>query len=374
MRDLRELLIAFDRTCASGEHAALATVVRVVGSAYRRPGARMLLAPDGTRVGLVSGGCLEADLAERARPVLETGRATTVTYDARTDEDLIFGLGLGCEGLVEVLLERVPERRDGGHLALLERVIQERVRMALATVFRSGGRVPIGSRFWLVEGEVGSGDFADDRLAEDLGRAADAVLGSSRHQNVTLQASDGPVEALIELVTPFPELVILGAGRDARPLVHFANELGFEVTVVDHRPAFAQAEFFPGAKRVLVCEASHLLALVGIDPECAVVVMSHAYGHDRGSLAQLLGRPLRYLGMLGPRRRTERLLDELAAEGIVATPEERASIHAPVGLDIGAETPEEIALSILAEIRAVLVGRCGGSLRDRALPIHGEAS
>jgi xanthine dehydrogenase accessory factor len=372
MRDLRELLLAFGRTCASGQHAALATVVRVVGSAYRRPGARMLLAPDGERVGLVSGGCLEADLAERARPVLETGQAITVTYDARTDEDLIFGLGLGCEGMVEVLVERVPERRDGGHLAWLLRVVQERQRMALATVFRSGGGIPIGSRFRLIEGEVGVADFADDGLVESLGRCADAVLRSGRHQNVTLQAAGGPVEALIELVTPFQELVVLGAGPDARPLVQFANELGFDVTVVDHRPAFAKAEHFPGARRVLVCEPGHLLARVGIDPDCAVIVMSHAYDHDRGYLAQLLGRPLRYLGMLGPRRRTERLLDELAAQGLVATRADRGRIHAPVGLDIGAETPEEIALSVLAEIRAVLAGRSGGSLRDRDQPIHGE--
>lgn len=374
MRDLRELITAFERARARGEYAALVTVVRVVGSAYRRPGARMLLASDGARVGLVSGGCLEADLAERARPVLESGRPLTVSYDARTDADLVFGLGLGCEGTVELLIERVPERRDGGHLALLASCLEARQRVALATVFRSSGRVGVGARLWLVEGALGGSDFEDDRLAEGLGRAADAVLRSGRHRNVSIESADGAVDALVEPVLPHPELLVLGAGPDARPLVRFAVHLGFEVTVLDHRPAFAQPEHFPGAARVLVCEPGRLLEALEPDPDAAVVVMSHAFAHDRDHLRQLLGRRVRYLGVLGPRRRTERMLQELAKEGLAPSPEQRAALHAPVGLDIGAETPEEVALSILAEIQAALAGRAGGRLRDRDAPIHGEAS
>jgi xanthine/CO dehydrogenase XdhC/CoxF family maturation factor len=371
VRDLRDVVSTFERTRDRGEHAALATVVRVVGSAYRRPGARMLLGRDGTRVGLVSGGCLEADLAERARPVLESGGAITVTYDARTDEDLIFGLGLGCEGTVVVLIERVPERRDGGHLALVARCLERRERLALATIFRSGGGVPVGSRFWLVEDDVGSGDFDDARLAESLGRGASAVLRSGRHQNVTLETAAGPVDALIEAVLPLPQLLVLGAGPDAQPVVRLAAALGFEVTVLDHRPAFARAAAFPGATRVAVCEPGRLPELADLDPDAVVLVMSHAYAHDLGYLRQLLGHEVRYLGVLGPRRRTDRILGELAKEGIVPSAAERARLHAPVGLDIGAETPEEIALSILAEIQAELAGRAGGRLRERNAPIHG---
>ncbi len=306
--------------------------------------------------------------------MLESGHPVTVTYDARTDEDLIFGLGLGCEGSVELLIERVPERPDGGHLALVARCLREREKLALATVFRSSTAVPVGARFWLVEGDIGCADFADDGLAQELGRAADAVLARDRHQALTIEAAGGAVTATIEPIVPFPELVIFGAGPDARPVARLAVELGFEVTVADHRPAFARAELFPGARRVLVCQPAQLADLVDPEPTSAVLVMSHAFAHDRGWLGGLLGRRLRYLGVLGPRRRTERLLAELAAEGVVASDEDRARLHAPVGLDIGAETSEEVAVSILAEICAELTGRGGGSLRERDAPIHGDGA
>jgi xanthine/CO dehydrogenase XdhC/CoxF family maturation factor len=371
VRDRRDVLAAFGRIRETGVVAALATVVHVVGSAYRRPGARMLLGADGTRVGLVSGGCLEADLALRARPVLERGTPAVVTYDARTDEDLIFGLGLGCEGKVEVLLERVPERGDGGHLAQIGRCVAERKRLALATVFRSAGPVPVGARFWRVEGEAGHADFEDGRLAEALDHAAHAVLQTNRHQNVTLEAAGGPVDALVEPVLPDPRLVVFGAGPDAQPLVRFAAELGFDVVVVDHRPAYAQASAFPAASRVLLSENEPVPEGLDLGADTAVLVMSHAYARDREYLRHLLVRELGYLGALGPRRRTERLLAELAAEAVVPSARMRARLHAPVGLDIGAETPEEIAVAILAEIRAELAGRAGGRLRDRDAPIHG---
>jgi len=371
VRDRRDLLAAFERMRGESLHAALATVVQVVGSAYRRPGARMLLCADGRRVGLVSGGCLEADLAERARPVLESGAPAVVSYDARTDEDLIFGLGLGCEGKVEVLLERVPERGDGGHLALIAHCVEERRPLVLATIFRSAGPVPVGARFWLVDGSAGRADFANDRLAEELGRAADTVLRTRRHQNVTVETAGGPVQALIEPILPYPQLVVFGAGPDAQPLVRFAAELGFDVAVVDHRPAFVQTAAFPDASQVILSERGFVPELLDLGPDTAALVMSHGYTRDRDYMRQLLGSELGYLGALGPRRRTERLLSELKAEGVVASATMRARLHAPAGLDIGADTPEEIALSILAEICAELAGRAGGRLRDRDAPIHG---
>lgn len=374
MRDRRDLLAAFAALRASGGHGALATVVRVVGSAYRRPGARMLLGVDGTRVGLVSGGCLEADLVERARPVLESGTPALVTYDASRDEDLVFGLGLGCEGTVEVLIERVPERPDGGHLALLARCLEERRRLALVTLFRTSGVVAPGTRLFLVDGEPEGGGPVPDALAVALGREADAALADGRHRNVSVEDGAGArVEALVEPILPWPELFVFGAGPDALPVVRLAVALGFDVTVADHRPAFVRPERFPGAVAVVLCEPAEIAATVDPGPDAAVLVMSHSFVSDRAYLGQLLRRPLRYLGALGPKRRTERILAELAAEGVVPDASARARFHAPVGLDLGAETPEEIALSILAEIRAVWMGRAGGPLRDREAPIHGDA-
>jgi xanthine/CO dehydrogenase XdhC/CoxF family maturation factor len=371
MRDLRDLITKFECVRSRGEVAALATVMRVVGSAYRRPGARMLLASDGTRVGLVSGGCLEADLMERAQPVLATGRAITVTYDARSDEDLIFGLGLGCNGTVEVLIERVPERPAGGHLALIGSCLEKRRELALVTLFRPVGQVPLATRCWLLDGEPLAGDLASESVAVEIGPHADAVLRSGRNRNVTIESAQGPFDLFIECVRPLPELWILGAGLDAQPVARLAVELGFDVNVADHRAAFARREHFPGASRVVVCNPDRLAETIDPDDGSIVLVMSHSYANDRSYLRTLLMRPFIYLGLLGPRQRSERILAELAKEGIEPSRELRARLHAPAGLDIGAETPEEIALSIMSEIRAELAGRSGGRLRDRNAPIHG---
>ena len=371
MRDLRDLLAKFEFVRSRGEVAALATVMGVVGSAYRRAGARMLLASDGTRVGLVSGGCLEADLMERALPVLATGRAITVTYDARSDQDLIFGLGLGCNGTVEVLIERVPERPDGGHLALISRCLRERRNLALATVFRPAGQVPLTARCWQLDGETLAGELSGDSVAAQIRPHMDAVLQSGRTRNVTIESPGGPLDLLVESIRPLPELWILGAGPDAQPVARLAVELGFDVNVADHRMAFARREHFPGASRVVVCNPERLAETVDPDDGSIVLVMSHSYANDRAYLRTLLMRSFIYLGLLGPRQRSERILAELAKEGIEPSRELRARLHAPAGLDIGAETPEEIALSILSEIRAELAARSGGRLRDRNTPIHG---
>jgi xanthine/CO dehydrogenase XdhC/CoxF family maturation factor len=372
MRDLRDLIAQFQLVRGRGDVAALATVMRVVGSAYRRSGARMLLASDGTRVGLVSGGCLEADLMERAQPVLATGQPLTVTYDATSDEDLIFGLGLGCNGLVEVLIERVPERPDGGHLALIDRCLRERRRLVLATVFRPAGRLPLAARCWLLDGEPLAGGLASDSVAAQILPHAEAALRSGRNRNVAIESPDGPLDILVESIRPLPELWILGAGPDAQPVARLAAEIGFDVHVADHRVAFARRENFPGATRVVVCNPERLAETVDPDDGSIVLVMSHSYGCDRAYLRTLLRRPFLYLGLLGPRQRSERILAELAKEGIEPSRELRERLHAPVGLDIGAETPEEIALSILSEIRAELAGRSGGRLRDSKTPIHGS--
>ena len=374
VRDLRELLAAFERVRAEGRYAALVTVVRVAGPAYRRPGARMLIAAGGARVGLVSGGCLEADLAERSRGALESGRALAVAYDASTDEELVFGLGSGCGGKIEVLIERVPERPDGGHLALASRCFARREPFALATVFGSDGAVRVGSRCWRTARGESGGDVDDAALAAELGRAAAAAIVDRRNRIVSVRTTEGAVEALVEALFPPPELLVLGAGSDALPVVRLAVRLGFDVTVADLRPALARPKRFPGAVRVVACDPGRLVETLAPDPESSVLVMSHVFAHDVGYLRELVPRHRGYLGVLGSRARTERVLAELAKEGVVLSAAQRARIRAPVGLDIGAETPEEIAVSALAEIRAVLSGRAGGTLSDRDAPIHGDGA
>lgn len=312
--------------------SALATLVRVDGSSYRRPGARLLLAADGRRAGSISGGCLEDDVAAHAAVVLAGGAAQTVTYDTTTENDQVWGVGLGCHGVVHVLVEGLPP------LPAWARVLRENLRR----------RVPT-------------------ELAVVWGETA-----AARGTYLAGALPDLPAAAVFrQLVAPPPALVIFGAGNDARPLVRFAKELGWHVTVVDPRPAMAAAARFPEADAVVVARPEEAPTRVAPAPDALVVIMTHHYAHDLPLLRLLLARPLAYLGLLGPRARSERILQELNAGGLPVTAEMRARLHAPVGLDLGADTPEAVALSILAEMQAVLGGRDARPLRQRTAPIHG---
>jgi xanthine/CO dehydrogenase XdhC/CoxF family maturation factor len=369
MNEIVAICRAARETLARGERAVLVTVVRTVGSTYRRPGARMLFSESGRPVGFVSGGCLEADLAERARDVLASGATGTAIYDMRSPDDVVWGLGLGCGGEVRVLLERLDPPDVPPHLRFLERVVGGDPPGVLATVFDARGAAParVGDRWYRTVEQRGEGA---ERLGEVVDGAVREVLGLRRTAVRTFQAGRGEVDVLLEHVAPAPTLFVFGAGRDAVPVTALAATLGFRVIVADDRPAYASAANFPAADEVRVIPRERLdRADLPIDRSSAVLVMTHHFLRDLEILALVLARPAAYVGILGPARRTELLLDELGARGLDVGAA-RARIRAPAGLDIGAETPEEIAVSALAEIRAVLAGRDGGPLRERDGPIH----
>jgi xanthine/CO dehydrogenase XdhC/CoxF family maturation factor len=295
MHELDRLRLALADAAARGEPVLLATVLGVEGSTYRGAGARMVVRADGTRVGAESGGCLEADIAARAADLLAARASDVVHYDTRDPGNDLLGLGLGCQGVLDVRLESL----DGAPLA---RAIAELAELRERTAVR---------------------------------------------------------------------LLVCGGGTDAIPLVRLAALVGWLPTVVDHRPSFATAERFSDAERVLLVNAAEdpgaLGGALALDRFAAAVVMAHSAAHDRACLHALLGIPsLRFLGVLGPRRRTLELLEGtgVTADGLPP------HLHAPVGLDLGAETPEEIALAIVSECAAVLAGREPRSLRDREGPIH----
>jgi xanthine/CO dehydrogenase XdhC/CoxF family maturation factor len=354
---LREIVEAALAVGERGKACVLATVVKVEGSAYRRPGARMIFPEDAAPLGMVSGGCLEADLAERAKQVLASGRAATVVYDMRSPDDIVWGLGLGCNGEVRVLLERLDAGGPPEWLRFVDRRLRERKAGVLVTSF-SGPSA--GERFWL--GEEGLSGGSLDALAT----AARRALEERRSAVVT-----GEREALVEFLPPGIRLLVFGAGGDARPLASMAHQLGWSLTVVDDRPAYALPEHFPAGTRILPLRADQLQGGgVELDGRTPALVMTHHFLHDLDILQYLLPSPAPYIGLLGPRQRAEKLLAELAGRGVVPTAAELARLHGPVGVDIGSETPEEIALSALAEIRAVLSGRDGGFLRERSGPLH----
>jgi xanthine dehydrogenase accessory factor len=342
---------------------ALATVVSTEGSAYRRAGAWMTIDPDGRRQGQVSGGCLEADLAERAAAVLAGGVAEVVTYDTRHPDDLIWGLGLGCQGIVRVLVEPLSGDRLRRMAAFCARAAEDTEPAVLVTTIAGEA----GDRFLVTAREVISSGTRP--LPEEIERDARQRLGAGEPASTRAY---GRLEVSFENLLPRTRLILCGAGEDAVPLAQLAGELDWSVQVIDHRAAWATLERFPAARVDWIENPRDLSALFGAaHARTAAVVMSHNFDRDVRYAAALLPLGLPYLGLLGPRKRGEQILG--AAEGFCPEGARPSRVFSPVGLDIASETPREIALAIVAEISAVLAGRSGGHLKDKAAAIHQTA-
>jgi xanthine dehydrogenase accessory factor len=317
----------------NNETLMLATLVRVRGASYRQPGARLLMNADGPLLGAISGGCLEGDVFARAKEVLISGEAKLLTYDLRGDLDLIWGSGSGCEGIAEILVE--PVDADAPWLRFAEACLNRKRRGSIATFFETSG--------------------------EDH-RVSDRVL-LDEGQRFELDGN----QAFVEPILPPLQLFVFGAGDEIKPLLSMAKTLGHIAIVLDHRPAFARAARFPQADQVISGHPSQVIPHLPLDARSAVVLLSHNYMKDQEALRFLLPSPVAYIGLMGHRERGERMLRELRAEDATLS---FHRVRTPVGLDIGAESPETIALSILAEIQAVLSHHVGGSLRDRKQKIH----
>jgi xanthine/CO dehydrogenase XdhC/CoxF family maturation factor len=346
---LTGLLTFFAPRRAAGRSLALATVVGTSGSTYRKPGARMLIDADGTACGLLSGGCLETDLLERSRSVIDTGLAQLVEYDLRTSDDLIWGLGLGCEGAMSILLQRLSAADDYRPLDRISAALRLRTPIWFATIVRSTSDAwPVGRCVFDGETADGIGLAVKDKLAHSNGVDSSPELTEVR-------TPDARFSVFLDRVDPPPEILLLGAGPDASPVARAAGELGWAVTVYDHRPAYAIKEHFAQASEVISAPADELATRVDLSLYDAAVVMSHNLQADLHYLRQLADSPVPYVGLLGPRERRRRLAAELGVHAVRLT----GRLRGPVGLDIGARTPESIALAIIAEIHAVLAGRGG---------------
>ncbi|MGN6506600.1 MAG: XdhC family protein [Tepidisphaeraceae bacterium] len=354
MRELIDIVAAYQVLAADAKPAALATVIRVEGSAYRRPGARMLIAEDGQTWGGVSGGCLERDVAQRGRGVIASGQAFVARYDTSDDES-IGGVGTGCGGTIDVLIQPLTDP-NSGPMPVLQRVLQDRRPSVLATITQARGRWKslAGSSLDL---SLAACDWPNALLA-----AARQAADASRASLLVAEDDDASAQVFVETIEPPQELIIFGAGPDVVPLVRVTKLLGWHVTVVAANGSHAIADRFSQADVVTMTTADHPLAGITISTAAAVVVMTHNVVRDGAILSSLPLRP-RYLGVLGPKHRTQRLLDALPAS-------RAAGVFSPVGLDLGAETPEEIAIAICAEIQAFLRQATGQSLRDLDRPIH----
>jgi xanthine dehydrogenase accessory factor len=369
MTELQRLLLAYDQHRAAGRPCALATVVEVLGSAYRRPGARMLVTDDGQLTGAISGGCLEGDARQRARQAIFRGQPALVTYDTRDEDDPRHGLGPGCQGVVCILLEPLDFAAPDNPVELLRNFARHPEPAVLATVFAadaSGLKATVGQRLLLSAAGALRGT---PLLAAPLAEAARATLARGQSQVLDVDTDAGPVRALLEILTPPLRLVVYGAGNDAQPLVHLAASLGWHITVVDGRPNLATAARFPEAAEVRVVPVRELETAVP-DPLAYHVLLSHNYAYDLAALQTLVTSPAPYVGLLGPRLKAQRLLSELDTVPAAAVEALRTRLHSPIGLDLGSETPEEIALCIVAEIQSQRSGRQGQPLRERAGTVH----
>ena len=374
MNELRAIAYAWEKAERMGQRTALATLISVEGSAYRRPGARMLMTEDGQAVGSISAGCLEADVVERSRDIIKTVDARIVTYDTRGNEDIVWGLGLGCNGVVRVLIESLT---GDGPLKMMSFITERLQRQRRGVIARRLWRHCQGEAveqhcdveyFCFSEAELVQHD-CDSRRGIQESIRDDAALLISRRRSLT-RAYPAGQEVFFDIIQPPKRIVVMGAEPDALPLVEVARHLGWEATVVDTRCRACSHNRFTLAHEVILCRPEDVARKVSFNSDCAAVIMTHNYLADVELLRTLLPSPASYVGILGPKARTENLLDQLRREGCAISSAELARLHAPIGIDIGAETPAEVALSIVAEIRAVDAGHAAGFLRDRAVPIH----
>lgn len=352
------LIDAYRRLQQRPETLVLASIIETSGSTYQKAGARMLISRKGELTGLLGGGCFERDLVEQAQSVFESRVAKTVFYDMRAPEDVVWGLGLGCNGAVRVLLQLLHAERDFAPLNVFADVAETDESGVLVTCYDSEHDVyPPGQSLFLSASTLTSPSSSSEEVSPFVATANETFL-QQQPRIGTQMVSGHPVKAFFEFIRQPLRLLVLGAGADASPLVQCATSLGWMVTVADYRPGHIKAERFPQAERLLLLapeELNHKLPLNHFD---ALVLMTHNFDYDRRYLQRLANSNIPFIGLLGPAQRRDMLLQSVGEKADRI----RDRVFGPVGLDIGAQTPEEIALSIMAGIQAALNGRNGGQL------------
>lgn len=347
----RKLVDSFHAWQEQHEALVLASVYETEGSTYSKAGAQMLIAANGDFQGMLSGGCLEGDLGERARSVLDTGQPQTVTYDLGQNDEELWGLGVGCDGLMRILLQ--PLHRENGYQpfsAMAETFSGDDVELGITVLQSSHNHIAAGSSLVTSGTGFAFNDIAEKHVATIL-KAAQATISTGRSQSVKVRVDGGEVSILASVLEPPPRILVLGAGLDAQPVVRFIGELGWRATVQDHRPAYIENGDFSSAEQVLCLPAAEVTERLNLDHYAAAIVMSHHLATDRTYLKLLAHSSVATIGLLGPRDRRRRLLDELGhdAEALAGR------VQGPAGIDIGASGPAAIALSIVAQMHLDLM-------------------
>jgi xanthine dehydrogenase accessory factor len=370
MKDLQTILSEYEKIDFTVRKAAMATVVKVWGSSYRSPGARMLITDDGKWVGSISGGCLEGDALRKARQVMSSNIPATVTYDTREESNQKLGIGLGCNGIIDVFIEPVQPQCKHGVINLFKTIVTSNQPHVLATITNSSSSKILGERL-LIDAHLKTlVKFSNEAINEALEKDALDILAKKKSESKSYYVEGTEIKVFIELIQPCISLILFGGGFDARPVSQLAKSLGWNVLVTDECVAHIAPVFFPSADKLSLCNRSFIDRDFNITEFTACVLMSHNYEYDRDVLKKLITTPSPYIGILGPRKRFDKMLEEFRKMEIKLTSKDIERIHSPIGLDIGAETPDEIAVAIVGEIQGKFSNRSGGFLKYRQGPIH----
>jgi len=372
MKEIHDIIKAYSEANKAGKKAALATIVHVEGSSYRRPGARMLVTDDGQLTGAISGGCLEGDARRKALLAISQQKNKLITYDTTDDEDNNIGVQLGCNGIVHILFEPINHLDSNNVIQILKKVVERRKNASLVTLFSLSKEAfdQPGTCFVIREDQKYISSLANEGLEAEIKADCGEALRYRVSYVKAYELDNRQLNAFVEFISPVISLVIFGAGNDAIPLVKMAALLGWKTTIVDGRSGYATSSRFPLADNLLMAKPDEALKNLNIDEQTVFVLMTHNYNYDLAVLKLLLEVDVKYIGSLGPKKKLMKMFHDLHFGGIEITDNHKQKIFGPAGLDIGAETSEEIALSIVSEIKAVLEGNKGGYLKDKDGLIH----
>ncbi|PSL07530.1 XdhC family protein [Cecembia rubra] len=371
MKELHQIIQAYQNSVEISKKTALATVVKVDGSAYRRPGARMLVTEDGDLTGAISGGCLEGDALRKAQSVIFQQKSMVVTYDTTDEDDQKFGIGLGCNGIIQVLIEPILAGDHNNPIELLKKALADRKTSLLVTVFslKKSREEQIGTKLLFKDDlEIGNAMDFNNELRQAIQQESMDFIERGVNQIKHYPDFDD-LFVFYEVIKAPLRLLLFGAGNDTIPLAKMAHLMGWELWLIDGRKNHANGSRFPSADKILVGPADEVILNLEWDEHTVALLMTHNFEYEAVVLSRLIQHPLPYIGILGPKKKSMKLLERLENQGMQPNSE---NIYGPMGLDIGAEGSEEIALSILAEIKAVLSRKSIMHLRDKSGPIHDE--
>jgi xanthine dehydrogenase accessory factor len=366
MKEIKAIVEKYHTIDFTKNKAALATVVRVEGSSYRRTGARMLITDSGDWIGGISGGCLEGDALKKAKFAMAQNKPTMVTYDTTDDDPYQIGVGLGCNGIIDVLLAPLDFQNVNNQVLTLQNCLESRTPNVVVTIIKLKGNfenIELGDAFNYENENNYPLSFISTNIILDIQNC----LKNEKSETKTYHNSEAEIQLFIEVIIPAIHLIVYGGNYDIYPMVKLAKEVGWKVSVVCN-PLKVHKSLFEMADQVIEKEKSESIE---IDPFTVALLMAHDYDTDFKNMRNLLKTNIKYIGMLGPKKRTDKMFLQLSEEGNPVSEEDLKRIATPVGLDIGATNPEEIAISIIAEVKTFFTGRTGQRLKFREGPIYG---